>query len=196
MLRLFIALPLPAEVEHKLDTIIRDLKPHGRDVKWVPAANIHLTVKFLGDTDDKLVPKIAAEIDRIASGYAPFQTVIDRLGAFPNLRRPNVFWASGENRIENAIEPAVEMAREIDDAMHQFGYDREKRAFKAHLTLGRVRQGRRVDTLAGEIERYRFEPIPLTLDRLVLFKSTLTPQGAVYERLHTALLTRQDRFEG
>ena len=192
MLRLFIALPLPPDVEKRLDGIIRDLKPHGRDVKWVPAANIHLTVKFLGDTDDKLVPKISSELDRIATAYNPFETVIDRLGAFPNLRRPSVFWAGSEF----PIEPAAEMAREVDDAMHRLGYDKEKRGFKAHLTLGRVRQGRRADTLAGKIEHYRFEPIPLRLDRLVLFKSTLAPQGAFYERLHTALLKSPDRFEG
>jgi len=79
--------------------------------------------------------------------------------------------------------------------MRKLRFEKEKRPFKAHLTLGRVRQGRRVDELAAFLESFRLDPIPLKLDRLVLFKSTLTPQGATYDRLHEAILG-EARFGG
>jgi len=191
MLRLFIALPLPPEVETELGRLLDLLRPIGPEVKWVPAKNIHLTVKFLGDTEEKLVEKIASAIDQVAPAYQPFESVIDRVGGFPNLRRPRVIWVGGSEPIEDAVK----MAHDVDLRMRQLRFEKEKRAFKAHLTLGRVRQGRRVEDLAAYLESFKLPPIPLKLDRLVLFKSTLTPGGAIYDRLHEAMLGQQ-RFDG
>lgn len=191
MLRLFIALPLPSEVERALERILDDLRPRSRDVKWVPSGNIHLTVKFLGDTDEKLVGNINGAIDEVAATFAPIENLIDRIGAFPNLRRPRVIWAGGSTPLEDAAE----VARQVDLRMRKLHFPQEDRPFKAHLTLGRVRQGRRVDELAEYLSGYALNPIPMRLDRLVLFKSTLTPKGAIYERLHEAILG-ESRFEG
>ncbi len=190
-LRLFIALPLPDAVESKLSDIIVDLSKQSRDVKWVASKNIHLTVKFLGDTEEGLVPSIINAIDQVAAGYQSFATSIDAIGAFPNLNRPRVIWAEGSA----PSEIAVRLARDVDLAMCKLRFEKEKRPFKPHLTLGRVRQGRRADGLARFVESYRVESIPLTLDRLVLFKSALTPHGAIYDRLHESILGAE-RFEG
>ncbi|RKX27261.1 MAG: RNA 2',3'-cyclic phosphodiesterase [Candidatus Zixiibacteriota bacterium] len=187
MIRLFIALPLPDEVERKLAGIIDMLKSEDGNVKWVSSQNIHLTAKFLGDTDENLVTKISGEIDRIASTFAPIDCAIDTLGGFPNLRRPRVIWAG----ISGDTETAVKIAKQIDLAMRKLRFEKEKRPFKAHLTLGRVRQGSRLDRLADFMEQYRLDPIPLRLDRLTLFKSTLTPKGAIYDRLHEAVLGKE-----
>jgi 2'-5' RNA ligase len=186
MLRLFIALPLPHEVEIELDRLLTVLRPKGPEVKWVPPNNIHLTVKFLGDTEEKLVDKIKVALDEVAAGYQPFDTTIDQIGGFPNLNRPRVIWIGGSQPVEDAVR----MAKDIDRRMHELRFEKEKRPFKAHLTLGRVREGRSVAALAEYLESFKLEPIPLKLDRLVLFKSTLTPKGSIYERLHEAMLGR------
>jgi 2'-5' RNA ligase len=191
MLRLFIAMPLPPEVERELDRLLAHLRPKSNNVKWVPAKNIHLTVKFLGDTDEKIVGKITSAIDEVATQYQPFVTTLDQVGAFPNLRRPRVIWIGGSEPIEDAAR----LALDIDHRMGKLRFEKEKRPFKPHLTLGRVRQGRRVDELADYLQTFELEPIPLTLDRVVLFKSTLTPRGAIYERLHEAKLG-EERFGG
>ena len=186
MLRLFIALPLPQEVEIELDRLLGLFRPKGPEVKWVPAKNIHLTVKFLGDTEEKLVDKIKAAIDDVVAGYQPFESSLDRVGGFPNLNRPRVIWIGGSQ----PIDEAALMAKDVDRRMHELRFEKEKRPFKAHLTLGRVREGRSVAALAAYLESFKLEPIPLKLDRLVLFKSTLTPKGSIYERLHEAMLGR------
>jgi len=187
MFRLFIALPLPQEVEIELDRLLALLRPKGPDVKWVPAKNIHLTVKFLGDTDEKLVSKIKAEIDDVSSQYQPFETALDQVGGFPNLQRPRVIWVG----VSQELEAARKMAHQVDLKMRELRFEKEKRPFKAHLTLGRVREGRNVDALAAYLESFKLQPIPLRLDRLVLFKSTLTPKGSIYERLHEGVLGRE-----
>jgi len=191
MFRLFIALPLPDALEQRLGELIREFQPRGSNVKWAKPENIHLTVKFLGDTDEELVPEIGRAIDQIAARSGACKAVIDSLGGFPNLRRPRVIWAGSSL----GIESAAAIARQIDLAMRQLGFEKEKRPFKGHLTLGRVRQGKNIDELAGILSGYKLEPLTVTLDRLTLFKSTLTPTGPIYDRLHESPLG-QERFGG
>lgn len=191
MLRLFIALPLPPELERRLGEIIDAFKPRSKAVKWSKPGNIHLTLKFLGDTDEKLVPEIGRALDHIAARTGEIKAVIDDLGGFPNLKRPRVIWAGSSL----GIEPAGKVARDVDLSLRQLGFDKEKRPFKAHLTLGRVRQGKSIDDLASLLSSYKLEPITVALDKLTLFKSTLTPTGPIYEILHETPLG-QERFEG
>jgi 2'-5' RNA ligase len=186
MMRLFIALPLPGNVEGKLGEISKLLKHQGGKVRWVPPENIHMTVRFLGDTDEATVPKLTQLIDRVAAEFGPAEVTINRLGGFPNLRRPRVIWA-GLAESED-VERLGKMARQIELAVRQLRFEKDSKGFKPHLTLGRVKDPRDLRALTSYMEEYRFEPISIHIDRLVLFKSTLTPQGAVYERLHEAVL--------
>lgn len=191
MPRLFIALPLPGDVEEQLARLIFIFKQKSKQVKWIPARNIHLTAKFLGDTDNKLIDRITQEIDAVARISSTIDIQLDRVGAFPNLRRPRIIWVGSSQ----ATEAVSQIAGQIDRAMMTLHFEKESRPFKAHLTLGRVRQGHAIDQLATLLETYQLEPISLHLDRLTLFKSTLTPQGAVYERLHETKLGSELRFE-
>lgn len=192
-LRLFIALPLPEHVVSGLDRILSDFRRQSRDVKWVKAQSIHLTLKFLGDTDEALIPQITDCVKTAASGITPFETTLDKLGAFPNFRRPRVFWVGGNQ----PLEPAARIVGRIDECVSELGSERESRPFRPHLTLGRVRQGKRVDDVAAYAEGYRFVPLPCAFDRVVLFQSTLTPQGAIYKALSTVpLAAPEDTFGG
>jgi 2'-5' RNA ligase len=113
------------------------------------------------------------------------------VGGFPNLKKPRVIWVGGSQ----PIEAAARMAADIDNRMHELRFEKETRPFKAHLTLGRVREGRPIGVLGSFLETFKLTPIPLTMDRLVLFQSTLTPKGSIYERLHEVKLG-QERFGG
>ncbi len=194
MLRLFIALPIEPTVTQFLAETITRLREVGGNVKWVDPKNVHLTLKFLGDTDEKLVERITEKIDKIASRNSPINATLDRLGAFPNLRRPRVFWASLTSA-ESGLETLKHMAGAVDLAVSKLGFERENRPFKSHLTLGRVRTPSGLEALTDYVETMQIESCPVHLDRMVLFKSTLTPKGPIYERLHEAVLGEQ-RFEG
>lgn len=190
-MRLFIATPLPGEIEDYLAEIIDDLRPEGRAVKWVKAANIHVTLRFLGETDESLLPQLKALIDQTAQGQPAVATAVAGVGAFPNLRRPRVFWVG----LGQGIEPLAEMAERIELAVRELGFEPETKRFKPHLTIGRVRRDGDARSLAQVVESYRLEPRRFSLNSIVLFQSTLTPQGPIYRRLHEAPLG-VERFEG
>jgi 2'-5' RNA ligase len=189
MMRLFIALPLEKAVEDHLGKLIITLKQKGGQVRWVAPKNIHLTVRFLGDTEDDLVPQLGGIIDETAKKFTPVQTQIDRLGAFPNLHRPNVIWVG----LHDNTDILAELANDVEAGVRRLGIEPDPKTFKAHLTLGRVKDSRGLESLTGFVQSHQFAPIPLLFDRIVLFKSTLTPQGSIYERLHESVLG-EERF--
>ncbi|MDH3891964.1 MAG: RNA 2',3'-cyclic phosphodiesterase [candidate division Zixibacteria bacterium] len=191
MMRLFIALPLGEDARRYLGSIIDDLKPYADAVKWVAPENVHLTLRFLGDTEEQRLPKIQELLDKVVSGQGIFETSTGRLGAFPNLRRPRVLWVG----LDRNVEMLEKLARQVELGVRKLRFEKESKGFKPHLTLGRIRKPQGLDQLVERMESYTLEPLPLTLDRIVLFKSTLTPKGPIYERLHQAMLG-QERFGG
>ncbi len=192
-MRLFIALPLPQEVETKLGELTTEFKERGGRVRWVRPANIHLTVRFLGDTEEDRVPKIVELIDKVAGDFPAVDVLLDRLGGFPNLKRPRVLWVG--LREDEQVHELSKLARQVELGVRRLRFEKEKKGFKPHLTLGRVKDSRGCRDLTEYMEQYTFEPLPVHLDRLVLFQSTLTPKGSVYKRLHEAMLGKE-RFGG
>lgn len=179
-MRLFIATPISSEIEKELSRIISALKSVGGPVKWVAPTNIHLTLKFLGETDKKLVPEINGIIDEIAAKHSAISSGLANLGAFPNYHRPRVFWVG----LERGTEELSEVAFELDRALHNLGFAEENRPFKGHLTLGRVKFPNGLEKLSETIKSFNVEKKPLIFDKLILFKSNLTPRGSIYEILH------------
>ncbi len=184
MMRLFIAFPLAVEIKDYLGSVIADLRPHSDAIRWVAPKNIHLTARFLGDTEDAKVTKLNQLIDTVAGAHVAVTSSLTQLGAFPNLKRPRVIWAG----IGEGTEELGKIARDVELRVRQLRFEPESKGFKTHLTLGRVREGARLDAFAEILSGYSLQPMPVVFDRLVLYKSTLTPQGPIYERLHEAAL--------
>lgn len=184
-MRLFIAVPLDREIKEYLGKTIGELAAAGGGVKWVNPENVHVTLRFLGETEETLIPKITALIDRVAASHSPVRLRLSHLGAFPNLRRPRVFWAG----LQGPIDDLSKMARQLELGARKLRFKPEKKEFRAHLTLGRVRDDRLLGAICRCCEEYQIEPMSMMLDRIVLFKSTLTPKGPIYERLHQVPLS-------
>jgi 2'-5' RNA ligase len=176
MLRLFVALLLPDEAKAELGRLVDRLKPLATGVKWVEPVNLHLTLKFLGDTTEEKLAAISVAIGEAVKENPKVTVDLAKCGAFPNLKRPRVIWAGCDG-----IEPAAVMAKEIDRRMRKFGFEKEKRRFSAHLTLGRVRDRADITRLVPELEHLNFRGGTYILDRVALIKSTLTPKGPIYE---------------
>ncbi len=182
MMRLFIAMPLSENVEKALEKIIFVFSREEARVKWVDPKNIHLTLKFLGESDKKLIPSISDAISRAAQKYGKVTGFIDSVGGFPNLKRPRVIWAG----FSKPVDILARIAGEIEDEMVPLGFEKENRPFKSHLTLGRVKDSRWLGNLPEVINGYQVVPEKVEFDRIVLFKSTLTLKGPIYERLFEA----------
>ena len=191
-LRLFIAVPTPAEVRARLQEVTAELRRAEADVRWEPTEKMHATVKFLGDTPPDRVESLCHALDRVAGSFAPLEVVVSGIGAFPSLRSPRVLWvgmedpSGGLGRLQQAIE----------DALSPLGFAREDRAFHPHVTLGRVRGQRNMARLLGIVESLTLERQPVQLHDVLLVKSELKPHGSVYRTLRSASLVGNQTHHG
>lgn len=184
-IRTFIALELPEELKKSLGRLQATLRERVPGVKWVRPDNLHLTLKFLGDTSPASIAPVGQALERLAAGRPPFSFDAAGIGAFPNSRNPKVLWAGLQ-----AGEGLGRFHGELEAALAGLGFAREERPFAPHLTLGRLRDGRARKALAGLLEQYGAERFGrFAADRLVFFKSDLRPSGPVYEALKSITLT-------
>jgi 2'-5' RNA ligase len=180
MLRTFLAIDLPAGQRPTLERLTGELKKSGAQVKWVPVGNVHLTLKFFGDVSEAQAVEIARVAAPIAQTRSPFQLRLSQAGAFPTLRSPRVVWVG----LAGELGPLKALHQELEIAFEGLGFPREDRAFAPHLTLGRVKssQGRE-----GLVRHLAVMPAingePFWVREIVLFRSTLTPTGAIYTPL-------------
>lgn len=185
MIRTFIAIPISDDVKKSLNSVQRELSEHRKDIKAVNSDNMHITMKFLGDIEKDLIPELSGVIDEVASEFKPFEFVVSKLGAFPSSKKARVLWAG----IGNGGNTMIDMEKTLSDKLVDLGFDKEKRPFTPHITIGRLKRIRRDDNLRKYLESNRGVDLGEdTCDRVELMKSTLTPEGAIYDELHTVYL--------
>jgi 2'-5' RNA ligase len=178
--RLFFALDTPGAVKNAVADLSHQLQRSGADVRWEPPGRFHCTVRFLGETDENLIPELASAAARIAGGLAAPEVEYAGLGAFPSLREPRVIWV-GLNEPGGSL---LRLRQELDEAIGRLGCPPDTKGFHPHLTLGRVRGKRGMDDLITAMESATFGSAPATLRELLLIKSELRPTGSVYATLH------------
>lgn len=167
MPRLFLAVPVPDDVRAAVVAAIAPLRAGGADISWAHADTLHVTMRFLGDTDEAAIPALISALR--VPGPAPELTVGGG-GGFPSTRSPRVLWVG----VQGDLAP---VAAAVDAAVQAvLGMAPERRAFHAHLTVGRVRRGHAAREAAalealGELGRF-------VAPALVLFQSELRPEGA------------------
>jgi 2'-5' RNA ligase len=186
-IRSFIALELPGDVKETVALIIKRLRPaQHRYVKWVSPEGTHMTIKFLGNIYSSQIPQITGIMKTAAGKVPPLNLRLGGLGMFPNEQRPRVIWVA----LEGNTEPLATMQREIEQALAPMGFAPENRAFTPHLTLGRVRDNASPDErreIGSVVKEKKIDyEASFTLRELSLMKSTLTPTGAIYNRLDSA----------
>ena len=154
-------------------------------VRWVSPASIHLTLRFLGNTEDELLPKLAGALDSLGLLHHPFELKIDAVGCFPNPRRPRVIWVGLEDP-QQRLAPLQQGTEALAQAL---GCPAEGRAFHPHLTLGRVRERRA--GVGAPAEPWFVEPVQRSFEvgSVELIESVLGPSGARYSTLHETELS-------
>lgn len=179
-MRLFVAIEIPHEIREVFADFLKELRAVAPQVKWVRAENLHVTLKFLGETE-------AGKLDAIHNSLAPLRAELPvtlgfrGLGFFPNEKRPKVFWAGME-----ASPNLKALAGELDHALHQLGFPQEVRPFTPHLTLARFKAPglpANLLALARKDESRAFGS--MTASEFHLIESKLKPSGAEYTTLQS-----------
>ena len=130
-LRLFTGIAAPRETNARLDELVRQLKPLAQ-IRWSPAANFHITTKFIGAWPEDRLEEMRQALGRLQNSGG-FQIAIRGLGFFPNARRPRVFWTGVEGG-----DPLAGLAARTDQACAKLGIEPESRPYSPHLTLARI----------------------------------------------------------
>jgi 2'-5' RNA ligase len=192
-LRAFIAVEIPPTLQQAIHSRTAELRRAigASLVRWVPAGNLHLTLKFLGDISPSTVDMLSQMLATEAGRFAPFPLRISGLGSFPNPKRARVIWIG-----LHAPDTLASLAHGIESACVHLGYEAEDRPFSPHLTIGRVRQpvsAAKQQTVRAALEKIQIEEIGAAeVTSVHLFKSDLKPTGAEYTRLFSAPLTKRD----
>ena len=175
-LRLFIAIEIPPEVKSQFATVLRELKAAPVDVRWEALEKLHVTLKFLGDTNPELLPQVIQQLDRVVESVHPFAVRYSGLGCFPNARDPKILWVGAED-VQHSMIPLVES---IEKTMAALGLKREAKPFHAHVTIGRVKSQRNIQDLLRIMESTTLKSHTTNVSHIVLVKSELKPSGSEY----------------
>ncbi|MFQ5991506.1 MAG: RNA 2',3'-cyclic phosphodiesterase [Nitrospiraceae bacterium] len=188
-IRTFIAIELPGTLRQALadqQAQLRDLIGRTGDrsirLQWVKPESIHVTLKFLGDVDASLIPKMQASLAGAVSSQPRFSVEVSGLGAFPDAQAPRVLWVG----MSGSGKELAGLAAQVDQALHELGFPLESRPFRPHLTVARIkersREVGRALTASGVMTK-AVEIGSLAVSSVSVMKSELKPSGAVYTRL-------------
>jgi 2'-5' RNA ligase len=184
-IRTFIAIEIPGDIISKIRELQEGIKVYGLKIRWVRPENIHLTLKFLGDVEADKIGEISEAISKTVEGYTPISLTAKGIGVFPSIRRPRVLWVG----LTGQLESLVKLQKTLDENLKVLGFPGEKRPFKGHLTMGRIKAKIDVKKFGDALMEFRnFESETFTADQIVLYKSELKPSGAFYTELASASL--------
>lgn len=182
--RVFIAIPLPQRVQEAVEEILEEIKMEMKGVAWVPRENLHITLKFLGEVKDQDIDPIAAVLKREGGQFPSFPLSLKGWGAFPSNSRARILWVP----VEEGMEMVGILHEKVESALGGLGYERDRRPFRGHVTVGRVRRRKGapiIELLPGKCELFgEFEA-----NSIHICKSTLTKKGAIYDIIEEVPLT-------
>lgn len=181
-MRTFIAVDLDAGLKATVEALVDELGrvPDSRSVRWVGAAGMHLTLKFLGEVAEEQAARISSVLETIVPRHRAFDLVLEGTGAFPPGRRsPRVLWVGIV-----PVPPLLVLQEDIEGEMEKLGFSKEARRFHPHLTLGRVKFPTRLDLLIQAMEKHRGRKFgEMQVEKVTFFQSILRPSGAEYTSL-------------
>jgi len=181
--RIFLAVFPPPAVQRALADAVEGVRQPGDGVSWVRLQNFHYTLRFLGEVEEARIQAVTGAARDAVQGAVAFRLALSGAGAFPDFRRPRVLWI-GARQGGEALEL---LARSLEEALRRRGFGRADKPFRAHLTVGRVRDVARASASAERLRAVAVES-EFLVDRLATVHSTLRPSGSEYRIVDEAPL--------
>ena len=180
MIRTFLAVEVSRDVRRRAAKLVEQLSQSGANIKWVSHDNVHVTLGFLGDIDERQIPELCHTAKIAIEGFEAFEINCETVGAFPNTSNPRTIWMG----VQDGAETLCRLQSALADALAADGYPQETRKYHPHLTLGRTRRGSRLRELVELLrERESFVAGTARIAEVVVFASRLEPAGPIYHTL-------------
>ena len=167
-----------------IDMMIAGFRRDNAGIRWVKAANLHLTLRFLGDIPQKSVPGLAESLKDNLDSFGSFDLVLSGMGGFPNLRKPRVIWIG----IGDGTDRLIDLAEKVENGCIESGFGKGDKKFSSHMTVGRVKFPKGLEPLLDKIERTEFESSKFKVSEIFVVKSDLSPSGPKYTKLESVPL--------
>lgn len=179
MKRLFAAIKIIPD-DHFLKIYYRLLKQfEGERIKWVEPHNMHITLKFFGETAEERIADILPVIKKVSDAYHPFHFKLKGIGIFGSLYNPRLIWFGVENNDELKL-----VGNDLITRLDVAGFANDRQNFVPHLTVGRIRDLRHKRSFQSKIDQFKGLDIQnVHVDKICLFESKLTTSGPVYKEV-------------
>jgi 2'-5' RNA ligase len=180
-IRAFLAIDPPQEIFNEIIKIQERLrKTLQKDIRWVKPEGIHLTLKFFGYIYDSDIANISDVVKNSVANMKALLLNVRSIGAFPSVNRPRVLWLG----IDGDTDALINLQVKIDAGLESYGFKKEDRPFRPHLTLARIKEPKGLVGLAETVKKNEdYIAGSFTAGGLTLFKSDLKPTGAIYTKL-------------
>jgi RNA 2',3'-cyclic 3'-phosphodiesterase len=184
-LRLFIACEVPDEVKDAISNVIDQLRDRsGNDVRFIRPEGVHVTLKFLGEVPTKKLPAVKLAIQEAVVGHQPFELELSNIGTFGGREGLRIMWVG----VAGDVLRLEALVRSVNAALAVVGFEPERRPFRPHLTLGRVRDEigtRRRAEIEVAVGKTEVPQVAWRTNQVSLMRSRLTAQGVFYDVLAT-----------
>jgi len=191
MKRIFVAVDISEDARRKVSAYIETLRKEFRSVRvgWEKPEKLHLTLKFLGDCEEKQIDELEKIAAKIAGEFTRFELQIAETGVFPNARNPRVLWIDVKDKAGNLLR----INERLETECARLGFEGERRKFVPHLTIGRVRDGAGgAGALARTHLEKGFEPARFDVSEIVIYQSKLLSTGSVYSVVARYILNKEE----
>ncbi len=185
LIRTFVAIELPGTVGNSALSLHSTVEAHPKVVKWVKLRNIHLTLKFTGETPEALIPNINSALAKAVKSHYDFSLTIEGTGVFPKKERPRILWMGAES----GGDQLSALVGDINRVLDPLGFPAEEREFSSHITIGRIRYPQKVTPDVSTFLNSSYDPIQFTVEKINFFQSDLVPGGPIYSNLGVHQLT-------
>jgi 2'-5' RNA ligase len=176
MIRLFVALKIPDEIRKEIFNYCYALAENTLHYRWEAKEKVHLTLKFIGEVKEEFLQQITDELDFVKN-YSSFNCTISKFGFFFRDNDARILWCNLETD-----ESIISLVDQLNDRLKKYDIEVEKRKFKGHLTLLRIKE-RVSDKFIKRFLEYSFDPIKFNSNQIALIQSVLKPSGSEYEVL-------------
>ena len=185
-MRVFVAVDISEEARLLIARRIEFLRARFSNLRvgWEKPEKLHLTLKFLGDMTEKQLQDLIVATEKSAHGVSPFELQISGVGAFPPRGNARVLWLG----VKDATAGLKELNKRLEDECFAIGFEREKRDFKPHLTIARLKEPNKSRDLVKLHLETDFPAISFPVSELTIYKSELTRSGSIYSTLYNGKL--------
>ena len=181
LIRTFIAIPVPESVFVLQENLKNTISKKTGKVRWVKENQLHLTLKFVGDTPEESIDDVRGVMQKVADQMIPFKIIIQGVGCFPKIERPRVMWVG----LDGEIDKLNDLVTAVHDGLDPLGFPRDEKEFHPHITMARAKYPQKKTPDISSFLNTTYDSIPFRIEKIQFISSELFPNGPVYTILGT-----------